>query len=921
MKIAFVDTLGLPYDGNTINNRGLGGSESAVIYLSAELIKLGMDVTVFCHCNADDARPGVYNGVKYIPLPEIANHACDFDVAIASRSVETWLPPELRANVSSKVDLNIFDRLQERARFKVLWMHDTFCYGDQVVEHLVVHGCIHELFVLSDWHLSYVLNCDHGARRNFEVLKNKTFLTRNGAKNWLPWIDPSQKDPHQFVYNSSVSKGMAPLLEQIWPHVKQNIPEAKLKIIGGYYRFRPEDPPDEQEQKWRLLKDTFDGKQGVEFTGIITQQQIAQTLAQSSLMLYPSAFPETFGISALESLNALTPLVTCRFGALEEVAIDQACYKMDYAIAPNGLFPNINSEQQVKKYVELVCWAHSNKYLLQQKQNFCRIVQPLIGWDTVALQWKQHLCKVSGRYLLSHEFDKVSHAKLRWQQVFGRRYTNLEDHNTVSKPQQPIVVITPFYNCQSYIVRCIMSVATQSYGNYVHVLRDDASTDSSYQVAQSVIESLSPDIQHRFILQKNTSNQGAVQNQFEMLEYARGNHGSDAIVMLLDGDDCLVNRNDLFSFYNQLFDQNTEFTYGSCWSLADNIPLVAQEYPPHVKQDKSYRKHLFNWLMPYTHLRAFRMQLFNTIKPDQWQDENQKWFRAGGDTSVFYSLIEAADPSKVRAVQDIVMNYNDTNPLNDYKVNSEEQNQTARKVLGMTVQAPIVPLTSPAAQEKPSMNITPAPAPMPAPTLVRPKQILIGVPTARYIEVETFKSIYDQIVPANCEAHFQYFWGYNVEQVRNIMVKWCLQNKFDYMLNVDSDIVMPPHALSRLMEIQDEKTAVTSGVYIQRKEGVKIPEVFVHNPSTGGQMNMPIENVQGSDLIEVEGVGFGCCLVRTDVFQAVGNPWFEYRSSIDFSKVVSEDVDFCTKARAKGYRVVVDTGLKLGHLTKTTLVV
>jgi GT2 family glycosyltransferase len=61
--------------------------------------------------------------------------------------------------------------------------------------------------------------------------------------------------------------------------------------------------------------------------------------------------------------------------------------------------------------------------------------------------------------------------------------------------------------------------------------------------------------------------------------------------------------------------------------------------------------------------------------------------------------------------------------------------------------------------------------------------------------------------------------------------------------------------------------------------------------------------------------------VRTDVFQAVGNPWFEYKSSIDFSKVVSEDVDFCTKARAKGYRVVVDTGLKLGHLTKTTLVV
>ena len=70
----------------------------------------------------------------------------------------------------------------------------------------------------------------------------------------------------------------------------------------------------------------------VEFTGIIPQKDIAQRLAKAGFMLFPNAFPETFGISSLESLLYNTPIITNRFGALEETAIDLACYKMDYAI-------------------------------------------------------------------------------------------------------------------------------------------------------------------------------------------------------------------------------------------------------------------------------------------------------------------------------------------------------------------------------------------------------------------------------------------------------------------------------------------------------------------------------------------------------------------------------------------------------------
>ena len=66
MKIAIIDLLGLTYDGTTLEKRGLGGSESAVILMSKELAALGFSVTVYNNCIDSEAQPGIYNDVKFI---------------------------------------------------------------------------------------------------------------------------------------------------------------------------------------------------------------------------------------------------------------------------------------------------------------------------------------------------------------------------------------------------------------------------------------------------------------------------------------------------------------------------------------------------------------------------------------------------------------------------------------------------------------------------------------------------------------------------------------------------------------------------------------------------------------------------------------------------------------------------------------
>lgn len=865
MKIAIVDVLGLCYDGDTLKRRGLGGSESAVISMARELVKLGFVVHIYNDCKSDDCNPGMYDGVDYRPIQDNVTVEEQYDILIAQRSVAVFCNKSLHGQF--KAFAGVIPTFLNVTK-KILWMHDTFCDGDQYIEPMILQGFIDEIFTLSDFHTNYVLNCNHGNPRNFEVLKRKTFVTRNGINVYNKNVDVTKKIRNRFVYNSSVTKGMIPLVENIWPEVKKRIPEAELIVIGGFYRFRSDHGPDEQEKKFHELE-SKNKALGITFTGIIDQKQISEILETCGFMIYPAAFPETFGISALEALAYNVPIITCQFGALEETAVDLACYKIPYAIEPNSLFPAINKQQQIEAFVNTVEYAYRNEYLWQQKMYVCNQVKDVCEWSTVALQWKQHFYMIFAGNLPVEEYHKVSKINHRVHKVFGRRYTNLEElaHPKLSKEKR-ILVITPVFNAEKYIKQCIESVLSQDYDNYLMVVIDDCSTDKTFETISNIKKPID-----KFRLVSNPYNEGAVHNQIVNINKF-GQPGD--IVILLDGDDWLVNDPTIFDRLNATYTDGAEFTYGSCWSIADNIPLVAQPYPEHVKQAKSYREHKFNWNMPYTHLRTFSFDLLNGIDEKVFKDMKGNWLKAGGDTAVFYNILEQANPENVICIPDILVNYNDLNPLNDYKVNAEEQTKTANQVIGKT---------------------------MPK------KKILIGIPTARYIESETFKCIFDLEVPDGYETTFQFFYGYNVDQVRNLIADWTVRG-FDYLFSVDHDVTFPPDTLKRLLEHNKD---MVSGIYRQRME----PQAIEIYRKEGGRHD--IKDLKG--LTEIGGCGFGCVLVKKEVLAAVGYPQFVYHSALDHSKTLSEDVDFCIKATKKGFKIWADPSILCGHIGAKTFTV
>lgn len=659
MRIIFADVLGLPFDGTTLEKRGLGGSESATVFMARELTRLGHDVTVLNSCGVDDNSPGVYDGVTYARV-DVDTIEGDIDVFVSLRSTAPFWNHHRLCQYAMQ------------ARHRVLWMHDTFCEGDEHLESMVMQGIINEIFTLSDFHTNYVSNCEHGAKRNFEVLKPHIWQTRNGAHNYGVI---KKKVPNRYVYNASVTKGLDPLINDIWPEIHALYPDAELYVIGGYYRFRNDSPPDEQERTLKAFQTHPAYKRmNIHFTGIISQREVAELVASAELMLYPTDFPETFGISTLESLVNGTPVLTNRFGALEETAIDNACYKIPYSTTPNSLFPNIDKNQQVGNFIGAFKAIKADPYLYLQKKHFCSVLKDISGWDTVALEWSNHFNEVFGVFTNRDDFQRSLYQSEKVHRVYGRTRTSRKIWPKIGK-ELPIVVLSPVWNAEKYIASHIKSVASQDYDNFVHIIMDDASTDKTYEVAEQIIKSLPESERGRTKLTRNITRKGAIQNQLLMFDMATrsdirksyGLHGDRFIGMLLDGDDWLIPNNTVFNFYSYeyLKDPQLQMTYGSCWSLADSINLVSSDYVP----GKDYP-----WGMPYTHLRTFDLDIVKNIDKDIFK-VGDKWMMAGADRPLFLEMIKKSRRHK--AIQEITTVYNDANPNCDFRVNSQEQNKNA----------------------------------------------------------------------------------------------------------------------------------------------------------------------------------------------------------------------------------------------------
>lgn len=198
-------------------------------------------------------------------------------------------------------------------------------------------------------------------------------------------------------------------------------------------------------------------------------------------------------------------------------------------------------------------------------------------------------------------------------------------------------------------------------------------------------------------------------------------------------------------------------------------------------------------------------------------------------------------------------------------------------------------------------------------------KILIVIPTFENITPDTFKSIYNLHKPCACD--FDFVRGYDCATARNNIARRALNWDYDYVFMVDSDIILPNHALTTLLQDHHDKDVVV-GYYPkhtgQRGETCvyKLGEYNFTQAYTIPELKEHADpELSASPLIQIHGAGMGCALIKTIVFEKINYPWFDWVNYKDGGNL-SEDLYFCKRCKETGIDIFVDTRVGCGHIVR-----
>lgn len=259
----------------TLNN-ALGGSEKAVAYLSNCFPK---DYTIYISGHVENET---INNIHYIhldQLPKLIN-CVSFHTIIVSRYIAFY---------------EMFPTCSFYQSF--IWAHDVLLlpYGTNLSDSQIlkkwdkyINGCI----CLTEWHKNQF-------SERYPILKEKIHIINNGIdidsfyNNKTP-NSMKNKIKNRFIYTSRPDRGLNNLLK-LWPQILEKIPDATL-TISSYGNF-PSNPDE------KLLKNIIDqNSDSIRYLGKLSTDKLYEEMSCSEYWLYPTHWPETSCITALEML-------------------------------------------------------------------------------------------------------------------------------------------------------------------------------------------------------------------------------------------------------------------------------------------------------------------------------------------------------------------------------------------------------------------------------------------------------------------------------------------------------------------------------------------------------------------------------------------------------------------------------------------
>ena len=210
----------------------------------------------------------------------------------------------------------------------------------------------------------------------FKIPESKSLVIRNAIKKIN--FQEKPKDKINLIYHTTPWRGLTNLLK-IFKNL--NLENVQLNVCSST-KIYGKKFDNILGEKYKNLFEECKNTKNVNYFGFIDNNKIIKLLEKTHIYSYPSIWPETSCISAIESMAAGCEIVTTNLGALYETC------------SPFGTLVSFdrNLDNLEKKYAEVLSnsihnfWSEENQKKLKLQQE---TINNLYSWNKRAFEWKK----------------------------------------------------------------------------------------------------------------------------------------------------------------------------------------------------------------------------------------------------------------------------------------------------------------------------------------------------------------------------------------------------------------------------------------------------------------------------------------------------------------------------------------------------
>lgn len=196
---------------------------------------------------------------------------------------------------------------------------------------------------------------------------------------------------------------------------------------------------------------------------------------------------------------------------------------------------------------------------------------------------------------------------------------------------------------------------------------------------------------------------------------------------------------------------------------------------------------------------------------------------------------------------------------------------------------------------------------------------MIAIPCMDTVPVSFVESLMAMDKPEGTAVCFQP--NSLIYDSRNLLALTAIKGGYDYVLWLDSDMIVPKDTLTRLLDDalnsnKYSKLVMVSGLYVKRSMPTS-PVLFdrIDPPyEKDGKLLKAIHeyvDYPHGDLFTIEGCGFGCVLTDVNLLKEVFEKFGPAFAPFPWA---GEDASFCYRVKQLGWPMYCDSSIRCGHI-------